>query len=200
MLTLVKKLSYLQEEQKHSQVYLEAGPFKLLRGSLTEIVGKPATGKTSLTLMLLAGLTQKGEICAVVDVSNSFDPLSAVASGVVLENLLWIKCGENIEHAFKAIDYLIQAKNFGSIWLDLSGRTPTDLGFIPSSYWYRFRTRIKDSGTLLISTSEHPLMGPASSQSYQLEKSEVVWAGSGRFKLIKELQVRLDTHKPFFLK
>jgi recA bacterial DNA recombination protein len=200
MLTLVKKLSYLQEEQKHSQVYLETGPFKLLRGSLTELVGKASTGKSSLALMLLAGLTQKGEICAVVDVSNSFDPLSAAASDVVLENLLWIKCGGNVEHAFKAIDYLIQAKNFGSIWLDLSGSTSGELSFIPSSYWYRFRTRIKDSGTLLISTSEHPLMGPASSQSYQLEKSRVVWSGSGRFKLIEELQITLDTQKPFFLK
>src|ERR1044072_9032976 len=119
-LSLVKNLSHLQEEQRHSNVYLEMGGLKLLRGSLTEFTGEPGAGKTSLAFMLLSALTQRGEICSVVDLGSGFNPRSAVKSNIELENLLWIKCGGNVEHAFKAIAYLIQAKNFGMIWIDLS--------------------------------------------------------------------------------
>ena len=199
-LSLVKKLSHLQEEQKNSQEYLEAGNLRLLRGSLTEFVGAQSTGKTSLTFMLLAALTQQGEICAVVDLNNAFNPRSAAASGITLENLLWVRCGGDIEHAFKAVDNLIQAKNFGLIWLDLNDHSPDGLNFIPSSYWYRFRTRIKGSQTVFVATANRPLLGAASSQSYLFDKCEVAWSGSGRFKLIKELQIKLNTNKPFFIK
>ncbi len=199
-LSLVKTLSHLQEEQKNSHIYLEIGNLRLLRGSLTEFVGKQSTGKTSLAYMLLAALTQRGEICAMVDLNNGFNPRCAESSDMVLENLLWIRCGGNIEHAFKAVDHLIQAKNFGLIWLDLNDHLFEDLHFIPSSYWYRFRTRIKESQTLLIVTANRPLLGAASSQSYLLGEQRTVWSGGGHFKLIKELQVDLNTKKPFFIK
>ena len=198
-LTLVKKLSYLQEEQKHSQTYLEIGNLRLLRGSLTEFTGETSTGKTSLVFMLLSALTQKGEICAVVDLNNSFNPQSAKACNIVLENLLWIKCGGNVEHAFRSVDHLIQAKNFGMIWMDLSDDLLNDFRFIPSSYWYRFRTRIKDSQTILITTPQRPLMGSASNQAHRFDRQNVIWSGHGRFKLIKELQIDLSTSKPFFV-
>jgi hypothetical protein len=199
-LSLVKTLSHLQEEQKNSQIYLEIANLRLLRGSLTEFVGKQSTGKTSLAYLLLAALTQKGEICAIVDLNNGFNPRCAENSDVILEDLLWIKCGGNIEHAFKAVDHLIQAKNFGLIWLDLSDHLFEDLHFIPSSYWYRFRTRIKESQTLLIVTANQPLLGAASSQSYLLSTHQIGWSGAGCFKLIKDLQIDLNTKKPFFIK
>lgn len=199
-LSLVKNLSLVQEEQKYSQTYIEIAGFRLLRGSLTEIAGETSAGKTSLTFVMLAQLTQNGEICTVVDLDNSFNPRSARDSNVVLENLLWIRCGGDLEKAFKAIDYLIQANNFGMIWIDISDHSAKNLNFIPSSYWYRFRTRIKDSQTLLIVTSKYPVMGSASNQSYQCDKREVAWTGTGKFKLIDRLQVNIETRKPFFVK
>ena len=195
-----KNLARLDEEQKYSQTYLELDKLSLLRGSLTEFVGEASAGKTSLTLMLLHALTQNGEICAVVDVAGGFNPHSAAANKVTLENLLWIRCGGHIENAFKAIDYLVQAGNFGLIWLNLSGASFEDLHVIPSSYWYRFRTKIKDSQTLLVVTARRSLLGSASSQSYQFDKREIVWSGAGRFKLLKELNINLNTRKPFLIK
>jgi hypothetical protein len=199
-LSLVKNLARVQEEQKHSQTYFELGNLRLLRGSVTEFTGETTSGKTSLAFMLLSSLTQNGEICSVVDLGNSFNPVSASASGMVLENLLWIRCGGNIENAFKAIDNLIQANNFGSIWLDLSDRPAADLNHIPTSYWYRFRTRILGSQTLLIVTAKQSLTGSASSQSYEYEKEGITWSGAGKFKLIAGLQVSLNTRKPFLIK
>lgn len=195
-----KNLARLEEEQKYSQSYLETGNLSLLRGSLTEFVGEASAGKTSLTLMLLHALTQNGEICSVVDVAGSFNPHAAKKSGVTLENLLWIRCGGHIENAFKAIDYLVQAGNFGLIWLNLNTASFEDLHLIPSSYWYRFRTKVKGSQTLLVVTAKKSLLGSASSQSFSLEKSEIVWSGTGRFKLLKELNINLNTRKPFLIK
>ncbi len=195
-----KKLARLQEEQKHSETYLEVGNLSLLRGSLTEFTGEASAGKTSLTLMLLSVLTQNGEISSVVDLAGGFNPQAAKKNDVKLENLLWIRCGGHIENAFKAIDYLVQAGNFGLIWLNLNTASLEELNFIPSSYWYRFRTKIKGSQTLLVVTARKTLLGSASSQSYSFDKREVIWSGGGKFKLLKELQIDLNTRKPFLIK
>jgi hypothetical protein len=41
----------------------------------------------------LAAATQRQEACTLVDVSDAFDPLSAMAAGVDFERLLWVRCG-----------------------------------------------------------------------------------------------------------
>ncbi len=197
---LVKKLSQFKEEQKLSQTYYILGTLRLLRGSISEFTGEGSTGKTSLILILISSLTQNGEICAIVDLNDSFNPNSANAEYLAFENILWIRCGGNIENAFKAIDYLIQAKNFGLIWLNLTEGDFEELNFIPNSYWYRFKNKIKGSPTLLIITVQNSILGSASSQSYHFKKEQTVWSGFGRFKLLKEFQTNLNTTKPFLIK
>ncbi len=61
-------------------------------GAMTEICGPVSSGKTALLFAALAGLTGSGHVCALVDVSDSFDPVSAIAAGVVLQKLLWVRC------------------------------------------------------------------------------------------------------------
>jgi recA bacterial DNA recombination protein len=67
----------------------------LPRGCLTEICGPASSGRTTLLLAALAAATQRGEFCAVVDASDALDPDSAVAAGVELDRLLWVRCGDN---------------------------------------------------------------------------------------------------------
>jgi recombination protein RecA len=62
-------------------------------GALTELVGPECSGRTSVALNFVAGLTQAGRVCAWIDVSNALDPASAAAAGVDLERLLWVRCG-----------------------------------------------------------------------------------------------------------
>lgn len=62
-------------------------------GAVCELVGPECSGRTSLALSFLAQMTQASKVCAWVDVSNAFDPLSAAAMGVDLERLLWVRCG-----------------------------------------------------------------------------------------------------------
>lgn len=67
----------------------------LPRGALTEICGPASSGRTSVLLGLMASMTAHGELCALVDASDSFDPKSAEAAGVELRRLLWIRCSKN---------------------------------------------------------------------------------------------------------
>lgn len=61
-------------------------------GSLMEIFGPVSSGRTSLLFSILAEMTQEGKACALVDVSDSFDPRSAATAGVNLPQLLWVRC------------------------------------------------------------------------------------------------------------
>ncbi len=62
-------------------------------GAITEVVGPECSGRTSLAVSFIAGMTQSGKVCAWVDVSSMFHPESASASGIDLARLLWVRCG-----------------------------------------------------------------------------------------------------------
>lgn len=66
----------------------------LPRGCLTEICGPASSGRTSVLLATLAAATGRQEVCALVDASDAFDPLSAAAAGVDFEKMLWVRCGD----------------------------------------------------------------------------------------------------------
>jgi recA bacterial DNA recombination protein len=196
-LSLVKNLSRIKEEQKYSdEIWLEATGLALTRGTIVEMAG--VTGKTSLLLSLLAKLTREGEICAVVDSANSFDPASAVLAKVELRNLLWVKCAGNIERAFMAADYLVQAKGFGAVWLNLNGIPRRQLKQVPRTFWYRYRNRIKETPTLLLVTAEEPIAGSASQNAFVFSRERTVWSGKGRFKLLREFHLSIQSRKEFY--
>lgn len=169
-----------------------------MRGTLNELSGDPSSGKTSLMMCLLAKLTQTGEICAVVDSTGGFDPRSAFLAGVQLENLLWIRCGGDIEKAFTAADYLVQAKGFGAVWLNLGRVSNRQLRLVPKTYWYRYRTRVKETPTLMLVTAEEPVTGPAAQSAFVLSREKVEWSGDGRYKLLKRFDVSLHSRKEFY--
>src|SRR6266566_5069013 len=66
----------------------------IARGCLTEICGTASSGRTSVLLLALARATQRGEVCALVDASDAFNPTSAAAAGMEMSRLLWVRCGE----------------------------------------------------------------------------------------------------------
>src|SRR5438045_2299545 len=61
------------------------------RGQVSELVGPRSSGRASLVLHALAAATVRGELTALVDVLDMFDVESAVAAGVDLSRLLWIR-------------------------------------------------------------------------------------------------------------
>jgi hypothetical protein len=121
-----------------------------------------------------------------------------VLAGVVLENLLWVRCSGRLEKAFMAADYLVQAKGFGAVWLNLNGLPQRQLKQVPKTYWYRYRTRIKETPTLFLVTAEEPVTGSASQQSFTFSRDHAEWSGKGRFKLLRELHVSMHSRKQFY--
>ena len=69
----------------------------LPRGALSEISGTASSGRTAVMLAALARATHRQEVCALVDASDSFDPASAVAAGVDLQRLLWVRCSKRTD-------------------------------------------------------------------------------------------------------
>lgn len=168
------------------------------RGAVTEITGAASSGKTSLSLALLTKLTAAGEICAVVDACDSFAPCTAAIAGVELKNVLWVKCGNRLEKAFMAADYLVQAKGFGCVWLNLAGLPERLVKMVPKTYWYRYRTRIRQTPTILLVTAEEHVTGSASEQSLVFTRERTAWSGSGRFKLLREFHLKMHSRKGFY--
>ena len=62
-------------------------------GSVAEVIGPACSGRSTLVLSALAGVTSQGAAAAYVDVSDAFDPLSAAAMGIDLGRLLWVRVG-----------------------------------------------------------------------------------------------------------
>lgn len=199
-LSLVKSLSNLREENEYTEeIVLESSGLEFARGSIVEASGPASSGKTAISLALLAKLTGSGEICAVVDSIGSFNPISAETAGVVLMNLLWVRCGGDVEKAFMAADLLVQAKGFGAIWLNLNGLPLRKLRMVPKTYWYRYRTRIKETPTLLFVTGEEPITGSASQYAFAFSRSgRVRWSGNGRFKLLRSFDVEMTSRRHFY--
>lgn len=147
----------------------------LPRGALTEIFGPAGCGKTSLLLAALAARTRAAEACAVVDGRDAFDPESAKAAGVKLEQLLWVRCRE-LDQALRAIDLLIQGGGFGLIALDLSDLPRKLVRHIPLNVWFRLCRAVENTPTILVALEEESNAKTCASLVLRLERQAVCWS------------------------
>ncbi len=155
------------------------------RGRISEIYGPRSSGRTGLVHSVLAASTSQGEHAALIDTANAFDICSAAAAGVVLEKLLWVRCGGNAEHALRAADLLLQAGGFGVLALDLIDASPQALARIPSTAWFRFRRTIELTLTIFLVMAERPLTKSCAVKRVSLERKPPVFAGAAPFKILQ---------------
>src|SRR6187431_2388075 len=80
----------------------------LPRGRVIEIYGPESSGKTTLSLSVVAEAQKKGGICAFVDAEHALDPVYARKLGVDLENLL-ISQPDTGEQALEITDTLVRS-------------------------------------------------------------------------------------------
>src|SRR5499433_3119413 len=79
----------------------------LPRGAITEIFGPPSSGRTSAMVSILTEAIACDEVCALVDGNDTFDPKSAAAAGLELNQLLWVRC-HKFDEVLKSTDLLLQ--------------------------------------------------------------------------------------------
>ncbi len=80
----------------------------LPKGRIIEIYGPESSGKTTLTLHVVAEAQKKGGVCAFVDAEHALDPLYARKLGVNLEELL-ISQPDTGEQALEITDTLVRS-------------------------------------------------------------------------------------------
>ena len=78
------------------------------RGRVVEIFGPEASGKTTLTLQIIAQAQRAGGTAAFVDAEHALDPAYARKLGVDLENLL-VSQPDNGEQALEIVEVLVRS-------------------------------------------------------------------------------------------
>ena len=150
----------------------------LPRGAITEVFGPASSGRTSFMLSALAHATDHEEICALVDTNNAFDPASAAHAEIKCERLLWVRCANNLEHAFKATDLLLQGGGFGLVMLDLGDVPAKSAKRIISSWWYRFRRTLEATPTALVIIAEESCVRSCATLALELRAETCLWSAS----------------------
>lgn len=89
----------------------------LPRGRIVEIFGPESSGKTTLTLHVIAQAQQRGIVCAFIDAEHALDVHYAAALGVKLDELL-VSQPDHGEQALEIVDTLSRTGAVGLIVVD----------------------------------------------------------------------------------
>src|SRR6204780_2287983 len=98
----------------------------LPRGRIIEIFGPESSGKTTLSLHIIAEAQKKGGICAFIDAEHALDPEYAKKIGVKLDELL-ISQPDTGEQALEIVESLVRAGSIDIVVVDsVAALTPKD--------------------------------------------------------------------------
>ncbi len=89
----------------------------LPRGRVVEVYGPESSGKTTLTLQVIAEMQKLGGTCAFIDAEHALDPQYAQKLGVKLEDLL-ISQPDTGEQALEIADALVRSGSVDMIVID----------------------------------------------------------------------------------
>ncbi len=96
------------------------------RGRIIEIFGPESSGKTTLSLHVIAEAQKHGGICAFIDAEHAMDPEYAKRLGVKIDELL-ISQPDTGEQALEIVDSLVRSGKLDVIVIDsVAALTPKD--------------------------------------------------------------------------
>lgn len=87
------------------------------RGRIVEIFGPESSGKTTLTIHIIAEAQKKGGICAFVDAEHALDPEYAKKLGVKINDLL-ISQPDTGEQALEIVESLVRSGKIDVVVVD----------------------------------------------------------------------------------
>lgn len=98
----------------------------LPRGRMIEVFGPESSGKTTLSLHVIAEAQKKGGICAFIDAEHAMDPEYAKRLGVKIDELL-ISQPDTGEQALEIVESLVRSGKLDVIVIDsVAALTPKD--------------------------------------------------------------------------
>ena len=181
----------------------------LPRGQVSEIAGGISSGRTSLLVSLLARATARGELVALVDALDRFDPKSAAEAGVALDQVCWLRgdaaaetqtaldpgwepsrpragqprqtpLGRELSRAVKASGLALSSGVFTLVVLDVADVPVRLLRGLPFTTWMRLHRLIAGSDTACVLVTPQPIGRSAGGASIRLEQDVRPSTRSGR--------------------
>jgi hypothetical protein len=170
------------------------------RGQLSELVGPRSSGRTSVVMQMMAAATARGELVALVDALDMFDVASAVAAGIDLDRLLWIRghvvtdqglCRElnqrAIEQAIRAFSLVLQAGNFGLVVFDVADAPADVVRRLPFTTWLRLQRMVEGSQTACLLVGGEPMARSSAGLTLRLGLRAAAAASSALWRAAPEL-------------
>jgi hypothetical protein len=148
-------------------------------GRISEVVGPPTSGRTSLVLSTLARATADGALAALVDASDALDPVSARGRGVALDRLLWVRCGGRLGTALQAADVVVRGGGFAVVVVDLGHPSPWALARIPAAAVVRLQRAVAGTPTACLFTGPRRVAGSLSALAIGLARGRADWRRGG---------------------
>jgi recombination protein RecA len=157
----------------------------LPRGQVSEVVGPVSSGRTSVAWAALSAATRRGELVALVDTFDRFDPETAAAAGIDLARLLWVRgqaitktagavdpawlpgvravtgpgtiVERTIDRALKALNLVVQSGVCTLVVIDVIDVPASGLARIPASTWLRFHRIVEGTELAMLVLAAAPI-------------------------------------------
>jgi recombination protein RecA len=145
----------------------------IARGRISEIIGRPGCGRTSLAASFAASATRRGEVAAWIDSSGAFDPSSLNAAGADLGRILWASFKDarrsptpsadgampparrRLSPLLRAAELVLEAGGFGLVVIDFG-----DAAYpLPQSAALRLARAAERSGAAVIAIAPRRMCG-----------------------------------------
>lgn len=147
----------------------------VIAGEITEIVGHPSSGRTTLLVACVREVTRRGALAALVDTDHVFDPVGAARTGVELSRVLWVRCGHRPDRALQAADLLIRCPGFALVGLDTGDVTPR----LSLAMAYRLKLAALKTQTALVVVARHRIAASGAALAIETSRHGLEWTGPG---------------------
>ncbi len=165
----------------------------LHRGQLVELIGDRTCGRFSLLLAILAAATERGEVAALIDLGDSFDPQSAATAGITLERLLWVR-PPHLKQALIAAETIL-GTGFPLVTLDL-GLPPVPGGRGTAAAWLRLARAADAQKSAFFVTAPYRVSGTAATAVIRARRAHPLWNGHGASpRLLGGMRSHLEVEK-----
>ena len=157
------------------------------RGHLSELIGPRSSGRLAIAVSTLAAATARGEAVALIDPLDMFDPVSASATGIEFQRMLWVR-GEAagsarlslscefgtlqcaVDRAVKALNLVLQAGGFGVVAVDFGEVAPRALKRLPYMTWLRLQRVLEGRETACVLIGSEPIARSAGGVTMQIDE------------------------------
>ncbi len=162
------------------------------RGEVSEVVGRPSSGRTRVLWQTMAAATARGDVVGLVDAVDRFDPRAAAGTGLDLDRVLWVRgpmltvelarsamIARAVHQAVRAFDLIVRAGGFALVVLDLADIPARDLRTLPWTTWLRLAHANEGRDTVGLLVGAAPMGKSPRGATVHLETTSC-WTGESR--------------------